>query len=103
VRNLIRNAFEASRSRVGVVLAGDDAAVRLSVSDDGPGVNAELRARIFEPFFTTKGAGMGLGLSVSMQAVRDHGGTLRVENGDGGGARFVAEIPRAGAEASRSV
>ncbi|MBI5500714.1 MAG: hybrid sensor histidine kinase/response regulator [Deltaproteobacteria bacterium] len=97
VLNLLRNAFEASRSRVGVVLAGDEGALRLVVSDDGPGVDAGLRSRIFEPFFTTKGAGMGLGLSVSMQAARDHGGTLRVEEGDGGGARFVAEIPRAAA------
>ncbi|MBI5486391.1 MAG: hybrid sensor histidine kinase/response regulator [Deltaproteobacteria bacterium] len=93
VLNLLRNAFEASRSRVGVVLAGDASGVRLAVTDDGPGVEAEMRERIFEPFFTTKGGGMGLGLSVSMQAAREHGGTLRVEEGEGGGARFVAEIP----------
>lgn len=71
--------------------------VWLRVSDTGPGVPVELRARIFEPFFTTKaeGAGTGLGLSVSRSMVREHGGDLVLERADGGAA-FRLSLPISG-------
>jgi CheY-like chemotaxis protein len=61
------------------------------VSDNGPGVPAELRQRIFDPFFTTKSSnvGTGVGLSVSRSIAREHGGELRVEDASGGGASFL--------------
>jgi len=67
------------------------------VEDNGPGVPAELESRIFDPFFTTKapGAGTGLGLSLSYGVVHKHGGELRHERPDGGGARFRVAIPLA--------
>ncbi len=88
--------------------AGPDAAgerIRISVSDDGPGVPAGALDRIFSPFFTTKepGKGTGLGLSVSIEIVSDHGGRLWHEAGpDGHGATFMIELPlRAGAPRRR--
>jgi two-component system NtrC family sensor kinase len=70
--------------------------VRLSITDDGPGIPQALRSRLFVPFFSTKapGEGTGLGLSVSFGIVAGHGGTLRHEPGPGGvGASFILELP----------
>lgn len=70
--------------------------VCLAVEDNGSGVPAELRERIFEPFFTTKDVGKGTGLGLSMAygiLVEDHGASIRVEESDLGGARFVIEFP----------
>jgi CheY-like chemotaxis protein len=78
--------------------------VIVEVEDDGPGIPNDVLPRLFEPFFTTKpvGAGTGLGLSVSLGIVEQHGGTLRAENRAGGqsGARFVVELPAFDADPS---
>jgi PAS domain S-box-containing protein len=104
--NLTLNAAQAIRSRaergtiriVAVAVARDDGPrmVRVSVTDDGPGIPEDLRSRLFVPFFTTKapGEGTGLGLSVSFGIVVGHGGTLRHEPGPNGmGATFIVELP----------
>jgi signal transduction histidine kinase len=69
--------------------------VRLTVEDNGPGIAAEIRDRLFEPFVTTKepGKGTGLGLAVCLGLIEAAGGTLAVEDGAEGGARFVIELP----------
>jgi CheY-like chemotaxis protein len=75
--------------------AGKDV-VRLSISDDGPGIQPELRANLFAPLPTAKAADerAGLGLQVSFGIVAGHGGTIRYEPGPGGvGATFVVELP----------
>lgn len=65
--------------------------------DSGPGIEGEHRERIFEPFYTTKpgGEGTGLGLSIARRIVEAHGGTLRADEGEDGGAAFVLELPLA--------
>jgi signal transduction histidine kinase len=70
-------------------------AVEIHVSDDGPGIPAELRDKIFDWFFTTKppGEGTGLGLAVSREILQAHGGNLRLVETPGGGATFVLELP----------
>lgn len=69
--------------------------VRVEVQDTGPGVPREIADRLFEPFFTTKprDQGTGLGLSTAEATVRAHGGSIRVENPQTGGARFVIRLP----------
>lgn len=104
VANLLDNAdtYAAGAVRVGVERAGG--IVRLEVDDAGPGVPAELRERIFERFSRGMwasrrggGGGSGLGLALVAQHVRRHGGRVWVEDRPGGGARFVVELPEAGA------
>jgi signal transduction histidine kinase len=95
--NLLVNAAEASRDPVQVVLectplaveAGRPPRVKISVSDDGPGVPPALRESIFHPFFTTHSEGSGLGLTTAREAAREMGGDLYYEP-TAQGARFVA-------------
>ncbi len=67
----------------------------LSVRDDGRGISDTIRDHLFEPFFTTKGvgAGTGLGLATVYGIVRQHGGLVEVESGDGPGASFTVLLP----------
>ncbi|MGE5657566.1 MAG: ATP-binding protein [Actinomycetota bacterium] len=81
--------------RTGLV-APDRNRVRISIQDNGPGIEASTKARLFDPFFTTKpvGEGTGLGLSISYQiVVEKHGGKLQCLSEPGQGAEFVIEIP----------
>jgi two-component system, NtrC family, sensor kinase len=69
--------------------------VEIDVTDSGPGVPDELRARIFEPFFTTRDKGTGLGLAIAKQIVEAHSGHIAVVDRSGGGARFRISLPGA--------
>ncbi|HRG24609.1 MAG TPA: ATP-binding protein, partial [Chitinophagaceae bacterium] len=68
--------------------------VIISVRDNGPGIPEEIRDKIFQPFFTTKptGQGTGLGLSLSYDIVKAHGGELKVNTTEGGGAEFIIQL-----------
>jgi two-component system NtrC family sensor kinase len=98
--NLFANAADAMKTARGagvltVRSRGLDGGVMVEVEDDGPGISPENLSRVFDPFFTTKGVGegTGLGLSLSIGIVEAHGGSLRVENVLGGGARFTLTLP----------
>jgi signal transduction histidine kinase len=94
--NLVLNAIDATPfgGRVLLRAARLDASARITVDDDGPGVPPALRTRLFEPFYTTKGDRPGgLGLAVCHRLVSQAGGSMTVEDADGGGARFVVTLP----------
>lgn len=100
VLNLVTNAEDAVRPRpaprrvtVRTGTCGDRVVVE--VTDNGGGVPAAIRPFVFQPFFTTKprGKGTGLGLSLVRGTARQHGGDVRCEDTEGGGARFVIELP----------
>ncbi len=76
-------------------LGGRGAEVLISVRDNGPGIPKNIIDKIFQPFFTTKptGQGTGLGLSLSYDIVKAHGGELKVETKEGEGSEFVIELP----------
>jgi signal transduction histidine kinase len=69
--------------------------IEISVTDNGPGIPEAIKEKIFQPFFTTKptGQGTGLGLSLSYDIVKAHGGELKVETKEGEGSVFVIQIP----------
>jgi signal transduction histidine kinase/BarA-like signal transduction histidine kinase len=103
--NLVMNAEQAMRSAHGrgalAVRTWHDAeqdAVLLEVSDDGPGVPADVQSKMFDPFFTTKevGEGTGLGLTVAYAIVQEHGGGIRVDSTHDRGASFVVKLPVSG-------
>jgi signal transduction histidine kinase len=86
-------------SRRKVVIAtqsNSDATVRTSVRDYGAGISEEMRDRVFDPFFTTKNEGLGMGLAIVRSIVESHGGTITIENADGGGAQFEFVLPANG-------
>ena len=94
--NLTINAIEATEGgghlRIAARANGDMLA--LEVTNDGPLIPEEHLERVFEPFFTTKPDGTGLGLSICHTIVRQHGGTISVENLEGGqGVRFTVTLP----------
>jgi two-component system C4-dicarboxylate transport sensor histidine kinase DctB len=77
----------------------DHGKVALRIRDHGPGVPAAIADRIFDPFFTTKqvGSGLGLGLSISYNIMKDFGGDLSVGNDPDGGAVFTLLLKKSGA------
>ena len=95
VHNLLLNASEASpdggtvdvRSR----REGNDAVVE--VLDRGPGLSPEVRARLFEPYVSTKARGSGLGLSLVRDIAIQHGGTITLDDREGGGTRACFSLP----------
>ncbi|MBK1699801.1 sensor histidine kinase [Thiococcus pfennigii] len=99
--NLIANALDAladsETKRVQIEVWPTTGGVHISVSDTGPGMDAETLARIYEPFFSTKavGKGTGLGLSVTLGIIEGAGGWLRCTSEPGQGARFELFWPAA--------
>ena len=67
--------------------------VHFTVTDDGTGMDADLRTRVFEPFYSTKSAGRGLGLAVVSGIVRSHRGLLELKTAPGRGSRFRLILP----------
>ncbi|MEZ4363894.1 MAG: HAMP domain-containing sensor histidine kinase [Kofleriaceae bacterium] len=94
--NLIRNAAEAVAQKGGgeVILRSrrDGERVVIDVADDGPGIEAEALPRLFDPFFSTKKHGSGLGLALTQEIVREHGGELTVESAPRRGATFSISL-----------
>ena len=86
--NLMKNAFYALRGREDAHITlsaehGPTGKVLIRVRDNGPGISPEIMNEIFVPFFTTKEEGSGIGLSVSRQIMRMHGGNLKVSSIEG--------------------
>lgn len=96
--NLVKNGVESTgdRGEVRVRVEEDEGRVALVVEDDGPGWPEGMRGKAIEPYVTTKPDGTGLGLSLVQRTALQHGGTLELGEGPGGGARVVLQLPRAG-------
>ncbi len=101
VTNLLDNALKYSE-RGGVVevrVWSHDGRAGLTVRDSGPGIPEEARARVFDRFYradasrTRSSGGSGLGLSISREIIRAHGGRIWVESAEGGGSSFSFEVP----------
>jgi two-component system NtrC family sensor kinase len=104
--NLYNNAFYAVAEKkkqsvhkyepiVSVTTIKENDKVIITVRDNGNGISEKVKDKIFQPFFTTKptGQGTGLGLSLSYDIIKAHGGEIRVETKKGEGAEFIIELP----------
>ncbi len=95
--NLLTNAVDAIGKDGKIYLTSRriDSEIAVSVRDNGPGIPKEYQSRVFEPFFTTKqsGKGTGLGLSVTYTIVRNMGGTISLDSGEGKGTTFTVRLP----------
>jgi two-component system NtrC family sensor kinase len=125
--NLVRNALDAGGNGVEIrinatygtqphqplpdgahVLGDPDCRVsegrrfaEITVEDDGPGIDPEVLPHIFDPFFTTRepGRGMGLGLYVIQEIIKEHAGCIAVTSTPGTGTRFILRLPGADSDA----
>jgi signal transduction histidine kinase len=93
ILNVLINAIQAvdEKGKVNLSVAQSGENVLISISDNGPGIPAEIQQRIFEPFFTTKpvGSGTGLGLSITYKIIHDlHKGSIAIESESGQGSIF---------------
>ena len=110
ILNLITNAFHAVQERASLAKASEDdkyqptvgvstkkvgETIQIIVKDNGNGIPKKIIQKVFEPFFTTKptGHGTGLGLSLSYDIVKAHGGTLQCTSVQNSGTEFIIELP----------
>jgi signal transduction histidine kinase len=105
--NIIANAIDASPKRAPIVIStavvnvgeDDDGDVpvkklaRVTIADQGQGIDKSTLDRIFEPFFSTKKRGTGLGLAIVKQIVEQHDGTISVSSESGKGTSFIIDLP----------
>jgi signal transduction histidine kinase len=96
--NLVCNALEAGAASPRVELGAEcrGAHVWLTVTDNGPGLPADVMPRLFEPFFTTRTQGTGLGLAIVHAVTEAHGGEVLVDSG-ADGTTFALCLPVSGA------
>ena len=100
LQNLITNAIQACDRRgelnLSVKLSDQThgiASVDIGLSDNGPGISADIIEEIFEPFFTTRSNGTGLGLAVAKAVVENHDGSIWVESSSEKGTKFIIRLP----------
>ena len=103
--NLTLNALEAvppASGRIEWRAVREGGQVKLTISDNGAGVDPKIRDRLFEPFVTTTPGGTGLGLAIVARLVSDVGGSINLEKSTTAGATFVLRLPLAGSTHSES-
>ena len=97
IQNLIHNSIQVIGSQAHVQLSAqrddDTELVRITVSDNGPGIDLSQADKLFEPFFTTRSQGTGLGLAVVSSVANAHQGRVEVTNNAQGGASFSLLLP----------
>ena len=95
--NLLQNALDAvgNRGDIWIHTFATNQHVTVTIADSGSGVSEQAKSHLFEPFFTTKeiGKGTGLGLATCYQILKQHGGTIELDEHHEKGARFVVSIP----------
>jgi nitrogen fixation/metabolism regulation signal transduction histidine kinase len=107
LHNLMKNALEAigDARKPHIEVATQDIVenaqkwIELSVADNGPGLPEGFGERWFEPYTSSKQRGTGLGLAVVKKIAEEHGGSVRAQNRETGGAVFSVRLPREGGAA----
>jgi two-component system nitrogen regulation sensor histidine kinase NtrY len=95
--NLLDNALDAidGKGEIAINLSyiRDVRMAKIEVADDGRGISPDHKMRLFEPYFSTKKQGTGLGLAIVNAIITDHNGSIRVEDKEPCGTRFIIELP----------
>ena len=91
--NVLFNAVDALAERGGTITVKTGGSAWITISDNGPGMTADVRDRVFEPFFTTKPDGVGLGLSIVNACMVRHGASIRMITAPGAGTTVRIELP----------
>ncbi|MSR45770.1 MAG: PAS domain S-box protein [Planctomycetes bacterium] len=95
--NLVQNAAHALRGHnealITLALKPGPKGIAITVTDNGPGITADIRRKIFDPFFTTKAHGTGLGLPITKKHIEAHGGRLRVRSAPDRRTTFEILLP----------
>lgn len=97
--NLVDNAAEAMQDsmvreiQISTSLVASRDAVEIVIADSGHGVTSELKEKLFLPYFSTRKRGTGLGLAIVSRVIDEHHGSIRVEENEPLGARFIVELP----------
>ena len=98
--NLVRNATDAvaakGEGKVTLRTRATGKRIEIDVADTGIGIASDALPKLFDPFFSTKEGGNGLGLALTQQIIRDHGGDLRVDSTVGTGTTFTVSVPASG-------
>ncbi|UCB51787.1 MAG: GAF domain-containing protein [Candidatus Zixiibacteriota bacterium] len=96
--NIFRNAVWAMPQGgiLSVATRQTESWVKIEVKDTGFGISHEHMSKVFDSFFTTKPEGCGLGLTISSEIIKNHGGRIGVESSQGKGSTFYVELPRPG-------
>ena len=99
IANLVDNAADAMQDamvreiHITTALLGERDMVEITIADSGHGVTPELKEKLFLPYFSTKRRGTGLGLAIVSRIIEDHHGSIRVEENQPVGAKFIVELP----------
>ena len=100
--NILLNAEQAisavrDRGTIRISISHSENSLLVVFADDGPGISQEIVDKIYDPFFTTKrpGGGSGLGLTICLGVIKDHGGRIEVQTQEGAGATFKIMLPAA--------
>lgn len=99
-RNILENALAACTdpTRITVnwssIIVNGIRMLKVTISDNGPGLNEEVKEKILEPFFTTRTKGTGLGMAIAKRIVEAHQGRITVDDAVGGGTEITLIIPR---------
>lgn len=98
--NLMVNACEAMKKGGHILILEEsvldrtrEKVVLIRISDNGPGIAADILEKVLQPFFTTREEGTGLGLSIASRIIEEHGGHLDVQSVEGQGAEFIITLP----------
>ena len=98
ITNLVTNAIQATEEeenpKIKVRVSSEKTAIKITVTDNGKGIEEDLTALIFEPKFTTKTSGMGLGLPMIKQIIETYDGTISFTSEEGKGTVFTVILPK---------
>lgn len=95
--NIVINASQAitNKGTIAILTTEDEQNVYIKIADTGSGIPPDILSKVFDPFFSTKKS-VGLGLSVSYNIIKQHGGDIKVESRVGYGTTFIVHLPKKG-------